>query len=200
MPRVVESLTASIGPAPNRLRWTRTRCDAIRDAGILTGRYELIDGEVISLMGQKPGHSNAVMRLLARLSSVFDPTHVRPQLTIDVGAADPEYNEPEPDVAVTAEPSDAYATRHPGPPDLLLVAEVSDSTLRFDRSVKAALYARAGISEYWVVDLAGRQLFVHRNPDAGGYREVEAYSESESVRPLNRPDAMITVRELLPPA
>lgn len=122
------------------------------------------------------------------------------QSTVDLSETSPDYDEPEPDAAVTAQPMTAYAARHPRPADLVLVAEVSDTTLRFDRSVKAALYARAGIREYWVMDIAGRQVFVHRQPAGEAYADIAVYREDESLAPLARPDASVRVADLLPPA
>lgn len=161
MPKLLSRADLPTPPerAPNPVRWNRLQCRAIQQAGILEGRYELINGEIISKMGQNPPHSVGLTRLSAWLASVFGGLFVRIKTTIEVADADPAYNEPEPDAAVTRAPADEYAARHPGPEDLLLVVEVSDSTLRFDRSVKAELYARAGISGYWVLDLGGRQLF-----------------------------------------
>ncbi|HZP83843.1 MAG TPA: Uma2 family endonuclease [Chthonomonadaceae bacterium] len=186
--------------APNRIRWTRQQCEAIRDTGILTGRYELIDGEIISKMGQKPSHAYVVNLVMSWLIRLFGVEFVRIQSTIDLAAISPDYDEPEPDAAVTAQPVTAYAERHPAPADLLLVVEVSDTTLRFDRTTKAALYARAGIREYWVVDILGRQAFVHRQPTSDGYGEVTAYGAEESAVTLARPDAPVRVADLLPPA
>ena len=80
-----------------------------------------------------------------------------------------------------------------------LVVEVSDTTLRFDRTTKAALYARAGIREYWIVDITGRQVLVHRQPAAEGYAEIAAYTADESVAPLALPDEAVRVADLLPP-
>lgn len=198
MPQTVEPITGAPEPAPNRIRWTRAQCDAIREAGVLTGRYELIDGEIISKMGQKPPHTSALTLLMERLVALFGGLYVRIQSTIDVGAAHSAYNEPEPDAAVTSEPAAAYADRHPDPDDLVLVVEVSDTSLRFDRSTKAALYALAGIQEYWIVDLKGRQLLVHRQPAADGYVEITAFGPDESVAPLARPHSPVRVGALLP--
>lgn len=191
--------TGELIPPPNRKRWTRSECDVMRETGILTGRYELIDGEVISKMGQKPPHSLTVVRLYAWLTAVFGALFVRTQLPIDADGADPDHNEPEPDVAVTAESNNVYADRHPGPADLLLAVEVSDTTLRYDLIVKGSLYARAGIREYWVVDLTGRQVFVHRGPTGDGYTELTAYHDGESVAPMSRQDDSVRVGDLLPP-
>lgn len=199
MPQVVEPINYVPEPAPNRVRWTRAQCDAIRDIGILQGRYELIDGEVNSKMGQKPAHRLAVVLLNAWLTAVFGALFIQAQATIDVGDADPDHNEPEPDATVTAEPNTAYADRHPGPADILLVVEVSDTTLRFDRSTKAALYARAGIPEYWIVNITGRQILVHRQPAEAGYSEITAYGSDERIATFARPDDFVQVADLLPP-
>jgi len=198
MPQTVEPLSNGPEPTPNRVRWTRAQCEAIRDVGILDGRYELIEGEVISKMGQKPSHRMAVVLLNVWLIAVFGALFVQTQATIDIGDADPDHNEPEPDAAVTAEPNTAYVDRHPGPADLVLVAEVSDSTLRFDRTVKAALYARAGIREYWIVNIVGRQILVHRQPSYEGYTEITAFGPDERVATLNRPNDFVHVADLLP--
>lgn len=187
-------------PSPHRKRWTRQECDALRDGGFLTGRYELIDGYIISKIGQNSPHRITVILLRNWLITVFGALLVQSQAGIDIGDADPEHNDPEPDAAVTVEPNTAYREGHPGPADLLLVAEVSDTTLRFDRTTKAALYARAGIGEYWVVDVTGRQVFVHRRPTPDGYAETTSYAEHETLVSLARPDDIVRVADLLPPA
>ncbi len=200
MPQVAKPIPASVVPVPRRLRWTRAKCDAIRDSGVLTGAYELIDGEIISKMGQKPAHRMVVVLLHDLLIAIFGRLRVQSQAAIELGRAADDYNEPEPDLAVTDEPNTAYADRHPGPDDLLLVVEVADTTLEFDRVRKAELYARAGIREYWVADIVGRQLFVHRGPTDAAYAEVVVYSEDETVTPIAAPDSAIRVGDFMPPA
>jgi Uma2 family endonuclease len=183
----------------NRVRWTRRQCDAMREAGFLTGRYELIDGEILNKMGQKPAHAYVINRLMAWLISIFGADFLRIQLTIDLSATSPDYDEPDPGVVVTAQSYGSYWDRHPDPQDLLLLIEVSDATLRFDQTTKAALYARAGIAEYWIMDLVGRRAIVHRQPAPEGYVEVIAYGNDETVRSLARPDASVRISDLLPP-
>jgi Uma2 family endonuclease len=199
MPTSVSPLPVTHEPPPNRIRWTRRQCEAIRDADVLTGRYELIDGEIVSKVGQSPPHRIGVVLVREWLSRVFGGLHVQVQATIDVAAADPDHNEPEPDAAVTAQPATAYVQQHPGPEDLLLIVEVADSSLTYDRGLKALLYARAGIGEYWVVDLVGRALYVHRGPGVDGYLEITWYASDERVAPLVRPGASTLVADLLPP-
>jgi Uma2 family endonuclease len=79
-----------------------------------------------------------------------------------------------------------------------LVVEVSDSTLSFDLRTKAALYARAQIVEYWVLDIAGRRLIVHRNPEAGRYTSVVAYGAEETASPLAAPESCLRIKDVLP--
>jgi Uma2 family endonuclease len=144
----------------------------MREAGILTGRYELIDGEIISKMGQKPPHAYVVHLVMSWLSKLFGSDYVRIQTTLDVSDTSPQYDEPEPDVCVASQPHRAFAARHPTPRDLVLLVEVSDTTLRFYLTTKALLYSAAGVEAYWVVDIIGRQLYAHRLPGPGGHTEI----------------------------
>ncbi len=187
-------------PAPNRKRWTRQECDFLRESDLLIGHYELVDGEIIEKRGQKPPHRTAVILLRNWLIAVFGGLFVHSQAPINVADADNDESEPEPDAAVTTQPVTAYTERHPGPGDLLLVAEVSDTTLRFDRIAKAMLYAHAGIGEYWVVDVAGRRIIVHSQPTSEGYAEIAVYDSDERIATLSRPDITVRVADLLPPA
>jgi Uma2 family endonuclease len=79
---------------------------------------------------------------------------------------------------------------------LALVVEIADSTLHFDLTVKAGLYARAGIVEYWVLDVTGRRLIVYREPESGAYRRVVAYSESEEVAPHTSPQSELLAGDI----
>jgi Uma2 family endonuclease len=186
-------------PAPNRKRWTRAECEFLVQSELLTGRYELIDGEVLFKMGQKPPHALVITLMTAWLTKIFGERYIRCQLTMDVAETEREYNEPEPDVVVLNKPITEFYSHHPVPAEVLLVVEVSDTTLRFDLKNKALLYARAGISDYWAADLAGRRIVVHRKPDAEGYTEVLEYGETEILSPLSYLEAQIQVSDLLPP-
>ena len=108
-------------------------------------------------------------------------------------------SEPEPDIAVTVLTQGQYLIRGtPKARDLRLAIKVSDSTLQFDLTTKAHLYARAGVSEYWVLDTNGRQLHVFRDPTADGHISQTVYGESESVAPLGAPGVPVLVGSLLP--
>lgn len=185
-------------PRSRRKRWTRAECDFLERSGLLTERYELIDGEIILKVGQNHPHAMTVTRLFAWLIAVFGVARVQTQATIEVTEEDQSLNRPEPDAAVLARP-DYEIQGTPAGSDLLLVAEVSDATLRDDLRTKAMLYARAGIPEYWVLDVPSRRLFVHRQPAPEGYAELAAYAEEETLALSAAPESAVRVADLLPP-
>ncbi len=144
---------------------------------------------------QNGPHIAATLLIQAALASVFQSGWVilvQMPLVLDTGS------KPEPDLAVVrGEPRDFV----PGPPTTAeLVVEVADTTLAFDLGRKAELYARAGIPEYWVLNLLDRVLVVHRRPDCstGGFDEITRLAETALVSPLAAPTAAIPVRDLLP--
>jgi Uma2 family endonuclease len=184
---------------PPRKRWTRAECAQLASAGILDYEYlELIEGELIDKMGKHRPHIVGLAKIADWLRRVFGQDRVNSEAAIDVAPADNPINEPEPDVIVFQRAGGAYEYSIPQSADLTLVVEVSDSTLRFDLTVKAALYTRAGIVDYWVLDINGRRLIVHRDPTPAGYGSVVAYGESESVSPLTAPDRELLVSAIFP--
>lgn len=186
-------------PSPERIRWTRADCARLLRSGVLEGeKYELLEGDLVRKVKNRP-HVLALARLLRWLNAVFGERYVQGQDPINVAPSDNRHNEPEPDAAVLARPVDDYPDAAPGPADLRLVVEVADATLRKDTVTKARLYARARIADYWVLDVAGRRLLVHRQPRAGRYASVVAYAEHEAVAPLAAPEHFARVADLLPP-
>ena len=199
MPYAIEPMPHTPEPAPNPVRWTRQQCRAMQECGILTGRYELIEGEIILKMGQGPRHAFIIVQLTAWLIVLFGAEYVRFQLPIRAAGKDRDTSEPEPDAAVLNRPASDFLDETPDAADVSLIIEVSDTTLRFDRNTKAALYARNSIAEYWVIDIAARQIYTHRRPAPEGYAEVVVYNAEEEIATLARPDAPIAVADLLPP-
>jgi Uma2 family endonuclease len=174
---------------PPRKRWTRAECAALEASGLWDQqRLELVHGELISKMGKKRPHVNALVAVQAWLVRTFGEQFVNPEAPIDVAPEDNPTNAPEPDLVVLTKPSREFRDANPRPADLRLVVEISDTTLGFDLTTKSELYARASIVEYWVVDVGARQFIVHRDPRAGLYRSVTAYAEQETVTPLAAPD------------
>jgi Uma2 family endonuclease len=106
------------------------------------------------------------------------------------------YDEPQPDVALLRPRGDDYAAATPTPPDILLLVEVSDSTLRIDLGRKARIYADAGVAEYWVVDLKNQVLYVHRDASAGRYATRQVLTSGEGINGQFAPEVQIGVAEL----
>jgi Uma2 family endonuclease len=184
---------------PPRKRWTRAECANLDASGFLVQQHlELIEGELIDKMGKNRPHVNALTLMQAWLQSVFGVRLVNPEAPIDVSPEDNPSNEPEPDLIVLNRDLSNFRSANPGPQDLHLVVEVADTTLYFDLTAKAALYARAGIAEYWVLDVSGRRLIVHRQPQSGKYMAILVYDEQESVAPLAAPHAMFKAADAFP--
>jgi Uma2 family endonuclease len=194
MPTAVTDTPAQLGP--RRKVWTRSEVDALSSSGLFDGQHlELIEGELIDKMGKKWPHIRTVAFLYKWLMRVFDDRLVYQEPSIDVAPQDNPTNEPEPDLIVLKRVPSHFTTAIPCSEDLQLVIEVSDSTVGFDIRTKAALYARAGIVEYWVLDIPGRRIIVHRDPQSGRYASVAAYTGEESVAPLAAPESYLKIRD-----
>ena len=184
-------------PIPPRKRWTREQCAPLEASGLFEQeRLELVDGELISKMGKNRPHVKAFTWMHLWLLETFGRQFVNAEAPIDVSPGDNAWNEPEPDLIV---PKREFATfdSNPQPQDLDLVVEIADSTLKFDLTVKAVLYARAAIAEYWVLDVAGKRLIAHRSPVSGTYTSVVAYGENEVIAPLAAREAWFRPGEVL---
>lgn len=162
---------------------------------IADGRYELLEGEIVKITLSEP-HTFVHTELTRELVECFGWDYVRVlgSLAID------EHSEPQPDVAVTRQPADAYlASGIPPGSEFRLVVEVSDSTLWRDRGQKARLYAAAGVPEYWVVNVTGRTVIVYREPVGDEYRSIVTHDESRSLTPIAAPESTIAIASFLPP-
>ena len=183
-------------------RWSRDEYDRMIDAGVLTpeDHVELIDGEIVTVTPRQSRHATAVRLAETALRQAFgEHVDVRTQLPLALDAA----SEPEPDVAVVSGSPRDYRDAHPS--TALLVVEVADTSLLFDRTTKASLYARAGIADYWLLNLVDQIVEVHRTPQRSAdapptsrYASVERYGPRDRVAPLARPDRFIAVEDLLP--
>ena len=181
-------------------RWTRAECAILETSGILDQQnVELIGGELIDKMGKHRRHVDGLALLVGWLIQVFGARCVNTEAPIDVAPEDNPTNEPQPDAIVLRPSFQGFSSAIPQPADLLLVVEVAASSLAFDLRIKAALYARAGIAEYWVLDLLNQLLIVHREPREGRYRTVLTYDQTERVSPLAKPEAVLAIETLFPP-
>ncbi|MGH2355070.1 MAG: Uma2 family endonuclease [Chloroflexota bacterium] len=171
-------------------------------AGILRegDRVELIEGELLEKPVQNSPHATSLGLVQDVLPQIFGPGfHVRTQSPLALS----EYSEPEPDLAVVRGSRRTYAIEHPTA--AVLVIEVSDTTLRYDRGRKASLYARAGIQDYWIVNLPERRIEVYREPrpvpeaEFGyGYTSHTIIPEDGAMAPLAAPKMSIKVADVLP--
>lgn len=200
MPTVLtEAPVQPIPPEPPRKRWTRAECAFLETSGLFDGqKLELVEGELINKLSKKRPHTNSLVLLMNWLIQTFGPPFVNPETPIDVAPEDNPTNEPQPDLIVLKRELSHFLSSNPQPKDLHLVVEVADTSLNFDLTAKAALYARAGIAEYWVLDVPGRRLLVHREPKSGWYASVVAYNEAESVAPLAAPQNRFRVADAFP--
>ena len=158
-----------------------------------SARLELIEGEIIEMSPQGSRHATTVQLLASALRRVFEEGFdVRVQLPIALG----KRSEPEPDVYVARGTARDYLDAHPT--EAILLVEVSDSTLALDRTVKLAVYAAAGVPEYWIANLPDACLEVYRDPAGGTYRSKTTLRIGETVAPTARPDQAIPVADLIP--
>jgi len=186
-------------PAVQIKRWTRLEYDRMAEAGIFSqdDRVQLIDGDVVTMTPQNSPHASAIGKTERALERLFGMNvWVRVQMPLIV---DPD-SEPEPDLVVV--PGTPYDYRDEHPRSALLAVEVSDTTLALDRDRKRAIYARAGIQEYWIVNLAERCLEVYRDPaaapgQASVYRSSQKLTPSDSIAPLAATTTTVTVADLL---
>jgi len=166
------------------------------EAGIFPpeARMELIEGEILHMAPigfNHAGHVNRLNRIFNRL--VLPHALVGVQNPLQLG----DLSEPEPDLVLLRPEANDYTTRHPNAADVLLVVEVSDSTLRFDRSQKRRLYATHHIPEYWIVNLIDNCLEVYRQPENGDYLEKISLSKSDSLNLVSLPDMQISIADIL---
>jgi Uma2 family endonuclease len=167
------------------------------DAGILTkaDRVELIRGEVLAMSPIGPPHNGAVIRatnLLVPITANYAIVSAQGAIRLS------QYDEPQPDICLLRPREDFYSTRHPGPEDILLIIEIADSSLDFDRTTKANLYAETGIREYWVADIEQNCLWTYSGIHESAYRAVRQLARGQSLSPLLLPECRIPVDAVLP--
>jgi Uma2 family endonuclease len=194
------SIDIPLPAEPQPRRWTRDEYYQMAELGWFQDqRVELIDGDVVQMTPQKNAHAVALKLCEIALEAAFgDGYWVRMQLPLDLTST----SSPEPDLAVARGAPRDFAAH---PSTALLVMEVSDTTLAFDRGRKALLYASAGIAEYWIVNLVDQRLEVFRLPTEIPpprlkirYGEPILLAPEQSIAPLAMPGSPIQVADLLP--
>jgi Uma2 family endonuclease len=151
-------------------------------------RLELIHGEIREMAPIGFEHEDAVDLLVEWSFRNCQGTDIRVRVQGSIGLPQ-RSSAPEPDVAWVRRRS--YRHRRPSGDDVLLVIEVAESSLAFDRGEKAELYAAAGVPDYWVVDVEGQRIEVRREPSPDGYRDVQVHSGEMEIRPLALPEAAL---------
>jgi Uma2 family endonuclease len=169
----------------------------MEDAGILRpeDRVELIRGEIVKMSPIGPRHMAAVdkaNRTFVRLAGDDAIVRIQGAVVLD------RFSAPEPDIVLLRPRDDFYASRHAGPPDILLIIEVADTSLAFDTTLKAGLYAILKVPEYWIADLQENRLLCYSEPQKDSYRLVREFHRGDMVAPLLLPNCRLNADILLP--
>ena len=167
------------------------------ETGILSDRdrVELIYGEILAMSPIGPRHGAAVDRATRAMVNVTgDLAIVRVQGSVGLD----EYNQPQPDIVLLRPKADYYASSNPTPADILLIVEVADTSLEYDRGPKEQLYAEARVPEYWVADVQNDCLFACSEPQDRSYRQVRQFHRGDLIAPLLLPECRLQVDVLLP--
>lgn len=166
------------------------------EAGILTedDRVELIEGEIVEMSPIGRRHAACVNRLNALLNRHLGQAAI---ISIQNPVRIDDYSEPEPDVALLKPREDFYAEGHPTPSDVLLVVEVADTSVEYDRDMKLPLYARAGIAEVWLVNLPQETIEIYRQPLDETYREIRLVKRGESLASQAVSNLMLDANDIL---
>lgn len=177
-------------------RFTVEEYYKLAEVGILRedDRVELIEGEIVvsSPMGSR--HAACVNRFNRLfMERVGDRAIVSVQNPIRLG----EHSEPEPDLVLLKPRPDFYSSSHPGPQDVLLLIEIAETSLEYDREVKLPLYAQHGVPEVWLVDLAPGRLTVFRKPQRGRYTGVRKPQRGETIAPEALPEVKLDVEGIV---
>jgi Uma2 family endonuclease len=176
-------------------RFTVDEYHRMGEAGVFheDDRVELIDGQVVQMTPIGDRHASCVRRLNRLFARhLVELAVIDVQNPIVLG----QHDAPQPDVTVLKPRDDAYR-HHPGAADILLVIEVADTTADYDRLVKIPLYARAGIPEAWLVNLARDHIEVCRNPSGAGYTDIRTARRGETITPVAFPSVSISVDDIL---
>lgn len=177
--------------------WTVDEYHRLIGCGFLTpeDNLELLDGQIIQKNPQSPVHAATTQQIYQYLQNQLkSQVNVRSQRPITLSTSVPE-----PDIAVVRSDTDEYSDRYPTPNKILLLIEVADTTLMYDGEQKASIYARANITDYWIVDLIERQVYIFRNPSKQGYQSKTILNKNASLVPLTFPEIEIPFSELFLP-
>ena len=186
---------------PTIHKWTKQEYYKMVEMGLFTGKHvELMEGQIIEMSPMGSLHRTAITLAAEILRNIFIGRYfISTQCPMDLG----ESSDPEPDIAVIRGEIRDYTHSHPT--SAVLIVEIADSSLEYDRNKKGSLYARAGIEDYWIINLNSSRLEVYRNPIVDpekfygyGYSSINIFTGLHSISPLAFPDSIISVADLLP--
>ena len=185
--------------SPRKRLFTRKEYHAMGKAGIFEykERVELLEGEIIVMSPVGNRHAFCVDQLNYEFAALNISR--RAIVRVQNPAATSPTSEPEPDLMLMAYKDDRYVSGHPGPQDILLLVEVSDSSLSYDTNVKLRHYARVGVREVWIADLRNDQIVSHTEPSLEGYLVSRTYRLGDTISPTAFPDIQISVNDIIPP-
>ncbi len=176
--------------------WTRADYSQMAEAGVFhpDERVELINGEILTMTPQRSQHAALISIVDEHLRTTFGLDYlIRIQMPIALG----DDSEPEPDLAIVPGRPHAYLTHYPT--TALLIVEIADTTLNYDRHTKARLYATYHIPEYWILNVQEDHLEIYRAPEHGTYHATKILQRGETICPLFANQSAVIVTDLLPP-
>ena len=178
-----------------RRHFTVSEYHRMATAGIFTedDRVELIGGEIIEMAPIGVRHAACVAKLAEVFSRYLQSAAI---IWVQNPVRLDERSEPEPDIALLRRREDFYSQSAPTPNDVFLIVEVSDSSAEYDRKVKVPLYARAQVTEVWLVDLVEESVEVYAQPFGGGYLKFENLKRGDTLAPQAFPDLHLEVADL----
>ncbi len=181
---------------PQRTQITVERFQKMVATGVITpqDRIELVDGEMIDMAPIGGPHAWAVTKLATQLIRMLGDRNI---VWVQSPVVLSDRSQPQPDLCVLRLRHEGYGEALPSAADVLLLVEVADTTLSFDRGKKLDLYARQGIPEYWIVNLTDRRLEVYREPGRAGYGVELAFTAAENIAPAPLPGVVVELSEIL---
>ena len=178
--------------------WTREDAEKLAELGMIPERYELIEGVLYKparIMPQERYVANTILKIF---DSIFGLEYLLHRMPVTLTLPHTNDGDLEPDITVLNRREKEFISSDPTANDILMCVEVAYTSLTEDTTRKAIIYAQNGIAEYWIADVKKRQIIVHREPTSDGYHQIKIYTEKEAIAPLVRPEALISVGELVP--
>lgn len=185
----------TIPKAPTKHRFTVDQYYKMGEVGILglEQRTELIEGEILEMSPIGAKHSGSINRLNRIFAGLVGNQAI---ISIQNSIRINNHSEPQPDIAILYWREDFYVESLPIPSEVFLLIEVADSTLKYDREVKAIIYAKASIPELWIANIEAQVFEVYRQPSETGYQQVQIYGKGEIINLLMLPNVAIAVNDI----